>query len=289
MDTLGAGGKQRGSVEDRVGEVLEDLVVLAAVIGGGDGHIPGIGAGERAGTGAREFAHGRLVPRVSDLVVFVNELAALGGDLEAVGAGGFAGGGDEHAGGAVGEFEVSRDVVLDFNAVIFAETAVGADAFRETEHPLEEIEVVRALVEQHAAALAGPSRAPAAGAVVGLGAEPICDDPIHAADFAELAGADEVADFLVIEVGALVEHRREDLFFVLVRGVEAQGVGLVDGDGFLDHHVEAGLKCEDAERGMLVMRGRDDQRVDEAGFDHVLNGRKGLGLGETGATGRVEV
>ena len=33
MDTLGAGGKQRGSVEDRVGEVLEDLVVLAAVIG----------------------------------------------------------------------------------------------------------------------------------------------------------------------------------------------------------------------------------------------------------------
>lgn len=79
--------------------------------------------------------------------------------------------------------------------MIFAETAVSADAFREAEHPLEEIEVVRALVEQHAAALAGPSRAPAAGAVVGLGAEPICDDPIHAADFAELAGADEVADF----------------------------------------------------------------------------------------------
>src|SRR5690606_1385582 len=142
-----------------------------------------------------------------DLVVLIDDAAALGGDLQAVGAGGFAGGGDEDAGGAVLEGHGGGDVVLDLDVVVFAELTVGAQRHGQAEHPLEKVEVVRALVEQHAAALAAPGRAPAAGGVVGLGAEPICDDPVDATDFAELAALDEVADLDVVVVGALVEHR----------------------------------------------------------------------------------
>ena len=52
------------------------------------------------------------------------------------------------------------------------EAADRADLARHhaVEHPLEEVEVVRALVRQHAAALARPGRAPAAAVVVGLAA-----------------------------------------------------------------------------------------------------------------------
>ena len=62
-----------------------------------------------------------------------------------------------------------------------AETAHRADAERHPEHPLPEIEVVRGLIEQHAAAFTGPSRAPAAGGVVGIRPEPVGDRPAQAA------------------------------------------------------------------------------------------------------------
>ena len=229
----------------------------------------------------------RLVAREGDLVVFVNDFAAFASDFEAVGAGGFAGGGDEHARGAVGEFHVRGDVVFDLDFVVFAETAMGADAHGHAENPLEKIEVMRALVEKDAAALAGPGGAPAAGGVVGLGAKPVGDDPIYTADLAEFAGADEIADFLVIRVGALVEHRREDLFFIFMRGEEAFAVGFVDRDRLLDHDVQTGLEGVDAERGVLVMRRGDDDGVDETGIDHLLGGGEGRDLRELRAPSGV--
>ena len=64
---------------------------------------------------------------------------------------------------------------------------------RHAGQPLQQVEVVRALVEQHAAALALPGGAPAAGGVVGLGAEPVGDDPVDAADLAQLAVVDQLA------------------------------------------------------------------------------------------------
>src|SRR5438034_306726 len=83
-----------------------------------------------------------------------------------LGAGRFAGGGDENAGGAIGPFEVSGDVVLDFDVMEAAELAKAAHPRRHSAEPDEQVDIVRALVEQDAAAFAAPGRAPAATGVV---------------------------------------------------------------------------------------------------------------------------
>ena len=155
--------------------------------------------------------------------------------------------------------------------MVSAEGAIGGERHRQAEHPLEEVEIVRALVEQHAAAFAGPGRAPAAGGIVGVGAKPIGDDPIHPADFTEFATADEVADFLIIAIGALVEHRGEDLllFSTLIGGDEALAIGAVNGNRFLHHDVQAGLECGDSNRGVVVVRRGNEDGVDEAGGDQL--------------------
>ena len=53
-------------------------------------------------------------------------------------------------------------------------------------------------------------------------------------------------------------------------GDQPLGVGLVGGDGFLDHHVQALLERGDAEGRVLVMGGGDDDRVHQAGANQLL-------------------
>jgi hypothetical protein len=68
---------------------------------------------------------------------------------------------------------------------VWAELAKTAHARGHPDQPLKRVKLVQALVEQHAAAFAFPRRAPAAAGVVGLGAEPVRDDPVDAHDFAD--------------------------------------------------------------------------------------------------------
>ena len=67
----------------------------------GDLDVPDLGLGEAELGGLAELDHVGLVAREGELVVLEHQLAARADDLEAVGAGRLAGGGDEHAGGAV--------------------------------------------------------------------------------------------------------------------------------------------------------------------------------------------
>ena len=128
---------------------------------------------------------------------------------------------------------------------------------------------MRALVQEHAAALALPGRAPAAAVVVGLRAEPGGDDPVHAGDLSELAALDDLAQLDVVRVGALVEHRGEDDLLVLVRRDEALAVGLVDRDGLLDERVDALRERVDADRRVVVVGRLDHDRVHLARADEL--------------------
>jgi hypothetical protein len=80
----------------------------------------------------------------------------------------------------------------------------------------------------HAAAFAGPSRAPAAGTIVGLGAEPVGARPRHAPHGAEFPARHHLADTQKRRVGALIEHRGKNLPAAPpVGGEEALRIGLV--------------------------------------------------------------
>lgn len=186
--------------------------------------------------------------------------------------------------GAVRVAEVSGDIVFDFDVVIAAELAEAGDLVGHAEEPLIEVEVMGALVEEDAAAFAFPCGAPAAGSVVGFGAEPVGAVPEDAADGAEFAVGDETLDLLVDGVGAELEHGAEDLLGALVGGDETFAVGFVDGEGFFDHDMEAGVERGDAHGGVEVVRGGDEDGVDGAGLEHGVEVRElgfaGDGIGE---------
>jgi hypothetical protein len=157
-----------------------------------------------------------------------------------------------------------------------AKLAEAAHALGHAEQPLEQVQIVRALVHEHAAALALPGAAPAAGGVVVVGAEPVGDFPVNAPHLAELAAVDEVLDFLEGGVRAHVEHGGEDFLFVGVGGDEALTVGFVDGDGLFDQDVKPGVERLDADGGVGEVGRADEDGVDVAGADHFIDVGEGL-------------
>jgi len=113
---------------------------------------------------------------------------------------------------------------------------------------------MRALVEQHAAAFAGPCRAPTAQLVIRLGAKPVRDDPVDPANPAEFATLDEFVDFFVARVGALLEHDGKDKLRVLLCGDESFPIGFMGGNRFLHEHVQAALQRVDAADSVIEVR-----------------------------------
>src|ERR1043166_5653929 len=90
-----------------------------------------------------ELDHVRLVPREREFVAFEYDFAAGADDFETVGAWGFAGRGDESASRAVRIFQISRDIVLDFDVVEAAKLAKAADTRRHSKQPLHRIQIVQ--------------------------------------------------------------------------------------------------------------------------------------------------
>src|SRR5204863_7122287 len=131
--------------------------------------------------------HVVLVAREGELAVFHDQPAHRADDFEAIRAGRFTGGTEENTRRAVRPLQVSRHAVLDFDLVKAPQLAEAAHAFGHADEPLHRVEIVQALVEQHAAAFALPRRPPAAARVIRLGAIPVTVDPVHAHNFAEVA------------------------------------------------------------------------------------------------------
>lgn len=298
VEAFGAGGD-----EGVVGEIFcddgeevfeEEGVFVGRGLGDGDVDGPEFGSGEGFGGGFGEFGDGGAGAVESEGVVFGGEFSAGAGDFEAVGAGEFAGGGDEVAdgGGRVGRglrvFEDGGDFVFDFDGVVFAGKADGGDAGgREVGDPVEEVEVVGALVDEDAAAFAFPGGAPFTGGVVGVGAEPVGDGPGDAGDGAELAVAEEVADFLIERVGALVEHEGElEVGMFGAPGVdEMLGGGEVGGEGFFGEDVEVVFEGGERVGDVGGMGAAEDDGVAEIGGEEFLGAREDGDGGEFGAEG----
>ena len=156
--------------------------------------------------------------------------------------------------------------------MVFADRNRAADLDRQPEEPLEEVEVVRTLVQQHAAALSGPGRAPRTAVVIALGTEPVGDGPVDPDDFAEFAVFDHLLDLPVRLAGALVEHEGETEFGVLrVRVNHLLRPALGHRDRLLAEHGESLFERLDRNRRVVVVRHRNDDRVDRAGVQKVVD------------------
>jgi hypothetical protein len=141
-------------------------------------------------------------------------------------------------------------------------------ALGNSQEPLQHVQLVQALVDEDAAALAFPGGPPSAAGVVSLGAEPFGDDPGETDDPAQLAAVNQFFDLGVAGFGAHLEHGAEDLPGMLPPdGDQPLGVGFVGGNRFFDHDVQPGLERGDAQGGVLVMRRGDEDGIHFARTD----------------------
>ncbi len=240
---------------------------------------PEFGRAEHVTGLLREALDRHLSALEDDLGVLDNQTAAVAADFQTVGAGRLAGRRNEEAGRAVGILEIGRDLVLYLDVVALAEVAEGAHAYRHAAQPLQEVEIMRALVQQHAAALALPGGTPPPAIVVELRAEPVGDHPVHTHEIAQLAILDQLPHLTVVAVRALVEHRREYEALVGVRGDQALRIGLVDRDRLLNQQVLAALEGLDAHRGVGIVGGGDEHGINVAGGDQLGTCVKTLNIG----------
>ena len=109
-------------------------------------------------------------------------LAQGAADLHPVGAGILPGGCDEHRAGAALVLRVDGGVVLHLNPMVMPLPAERPQPHRHPHDPLPDVQVVGALVQQHAASLPVPGGPPVAGIIVGLRPIPVVDDPDEALD-----------------------------------------------------------------------------------------------------------
>ena len=166
--------------------------------------------------------------------------------------------------------------------MVAPERDVGPDRRRQSQQPGQDVEIVKALVEEHAAALARPGGSPAPARVIRVGSEPVGVDPVHADDAAQLARFDEKPQLLVSGFHAQLEHAaKHRLRISLVGCDQLEGVGLVGGNGLLDHEVHAGVEGGDAEVGVLVVRRGHQDGIDRARGDE----RTGVGPSDQGPVG----
>ena len=206
--------------------------------------------------------HAQLLQRQRAAVA--QKRAALHHDFQPVVARHVAGGGDKHARRAVFEFHIGRHVVLNLDVVPLSVVREGAHAHGHAYHPLQKVKVVRALVQQNAAALAVPRGAPRAGIVVVLRAEPVRNQPVHAPQRTQLARGDDLLHLAIHAMRALVEHdgeclialSRQLVFFPYGLGVYARGL--------LAHHVQPVVQRRYCQRRMQIVRRGDQHGVNQS-------------------------
>ncbi len=225
---------------------------------------------ETAGRSGAVFAGGNIKFIQLQFIVFTHNVAFVHRDLKPVCARRVTGGCDEHPCRAVGVFGINGDIIFHFDIVPLAFMAKCLDFGRHAANPLPEVQIVRTLVEQNPAAFANPGCAPAAGIVIGLGAVPVSDNPVDAADFAEFPALNHFAQFAVKAVGALVVHNR--VHFITFRG---KLIGLPDifcenPGGFFRQRMQAFVQRVHGIDRMEIMGCRDNDRVTGAGIHQFL-------------------
>ena len=136
------------------------------------------------------------------------------------------------------------------------------NGYGHTAQPLEQIQLMRALVDQHAAAFSGPGASPSALIVISLRTVPVRDYPVYTLDTAQPAAFDEFLCETVQLVGALVIHYAEYEFGFGSRDLVHLSDRLrIHARGFFDKCVQPFFQRVDGDYGVIVVRSGDKDGV----------------------------
>ena len=237
-----------------------------------------VGLREALFGGFAELGHGLVEDIGSYPVILADYLRAVERYFKSVRAGRVAGCRDEHAGRAVFIFGIYSHVVLDFDIVPLAYGALRLNGFGHTGYPLPQIELMRALVEQHAAALAAPGRAPSAGIIICLRAIPVGDEPVEAVQPAVFAALHDFAQLDIHGIRPLIEHQREHFVALRCDFVHFANLLCINARGLFAEHMDAVSQTVFDYRRVRIVRRCDYNSVDLARVNEGLGGVKAFYL-----------
>ena len=129
---------------------------------------------------------------------------------------------------------------------------------------------MRRLVDQHPSALAVPRPSPRPAIVVRLRAEPARADHLDAEDLSDRPAIDQLLHLSHHRARALLQHRTERHLAAPAFGDHRPCVAHGGGQRLLAQDVDAPAGSPHRQRGMPVMRCRDDGRVDRPRVVHRL-------------------
>ena len=229
----------------------------------------------RAGKGRfippREHRLRHLQPGQMQRTAVRGQCAAIAHDFKAVRAGRIPGRGNKGSGRAVRVLHVRCHVILHLDVVPFAKVHPGIDKARHTANPLPQIQVMRALIEQNAAALARPRGTPRARIIVRLVPVPVGNNPAGAPDRPQRAGIHDLLHFAVDVICPLIEHHAEHDVGMPVRFLHhlphLQGVYT---RRLLAHDVNARAHRLNRIPGVIVVRNGNLHRINQPGVQHLL-------------------
>ena len=208
-------------------------------------------------------------PPNADRPVFADDLPPFAVDLKPVRPRQVPRGGHENPRRPVREFKRRRHVVFNLNPVPFSLPAFRGHCVRHPAKPDQQVQLVRALVQQHPAAFPFPGRPPAPAVVVSLRPVPVRDDPVHPLDGAHLAPGQQRLHRPVDAVRPLVKHEGQRLPRPLGHPDHVLRPVCLHGRRLFAKHVQPRFQGRHRQGFVRKMRNGNQHRVAAAGGDQL--------------------
>ena len=264
-------GYQRFTAEDRAAPSVNNthmLLILAVSLHLNTGGLRG---SERIRSNFIKLRLQGLQLIKNKRFVLGNQLTAIHLDLKTVSAAGIAGRSYKYTGRTVLIFYISGNIVFNLNIMPLAIVQMRMDLDWHAADPLPQVQLMGALIQQHAAAFPCPGSTPCAGIIISLGAVPVGNDPVRTANTAVLAGIHQLLHLAVDVVRALIKHHAVDdigvLFCSFVHFHDLLGVNACR---LFHHHMNAPLHARYSQPGMIIVRYGNDTGIDQAAVQQSL-------------------
>jgi len=147
MNPVRAGCDQGNAIANGFDEITHQDGVRQGGVAKGDVDIPNLGLGEADLGLLAVLQHAGFVAGKVNLIILQHHFATCAGDFKTIGTRCLARGRDKHAGGTIGIFQISGDVVLDFNVMEAPQLREAPNLAGHADQPLERIKLMQALVQ----------------------------------------------------------------------------------------------------------------------------------------------
>ena len=226
-------------------------------------HIMSCGRNEpfRCRKAVFSLIHVQLIHR--QLVMLTYDLRLLKIHFKAVGPRRISCGSDEHSGSSIRKLHICGHIVLYLDVMPLSFMHKASDTHRQAADPLQQIQLMRALIQEHAAPFSVPGRSPLPGIIVVLRPVPVRDDPVHSFDLSVFSALDQLMHADVNRIGPLIEHHRKRHFRMPVcAGNHLPHLLRIDTGRLLAHDVQMVLHRRNRQPRMLIMRNGNQNRID---------------------------